>query len=110
MLYLLCCVLIVAAETFGWGGGSQCPMKPWQKLKFLTDMSLSPSFLPLPCSSLPFPFSFSLLLSPSLTSVPATELHRTQTDYDDSYITKMYLFQFVNFYASLFYIAFFKGK
>ena len=38
------------------------------------------------------------------------ELHRTQTEYDDSFITKMYLFQFVNFYSSLFYIAFFKGK
>lgn len=38
------------------------------------------------------------------------ELHRTQTEYDDSFITKMYLFQFVNFYSSLFYIAFFKGN
>ena len=38
------------------------------------------------------------------------ELHRTQSDYDDSFITKMYLFQFVNFYSSLFYIAFLKGK
>jgi hypothetical protein len=38
------------------------------------------------------------------------ELHRTQSDYDDSFITKMYLFQFVNFYSSLFYVAFFKGN
>ena len=42
--------------------------------------------------------------------VVVAELHRTQTEYDDSFITKMYLFQFVNFYSSLFYIAFFKGK
>ena len=42
--------------------------------------------------------------------VPPTELHRTQTDYDDAFITKMYLFQCVNFYTSLFYIAYLKGK
>ena len=40
----------------------------------------------------------------------STELQRTQTEFEDSFITKMYLFQFVNFYSSLFYIAFFKGK
>eukprot|EP00731_Ephydatia_muelleri_P029832 Em0021g355a len=38
------------------------------------------------------------------------ELHRTQTDYDDSFVVKVYLFQFVNFYSSIFYIAFFKGN
>lgn len=38
------------------------------------------------------------------------ELHRTQTEFDDSLTLKMYLFQFVNYYASIFYIAFFKGK
>ena len=39
-----------------------------------------------------------------------TELHRTTTEYEDSLITKLYIFQFVNFYASIFYIAFFRGK
>ena len=38
------------------------------------------------------------------------ELHRTQTDYDNALTLKIYLFQFVNFYISIFYIAFFKGK
>ena len=38
------------------------------------------------------------------------ELHRTQTEYDDNFTAKMYVFQFVNFYSSIFYIAFFKGK
>lgn len=38
------------------------------------------------------------------------ELHRTQTEFDDSLTLKMYLFQFVNYYASIIYIAFFKGK
>ena len=40
----------------------------------------------------------------------AWELHRTQTEHEDSFTVKMYLFQFVNFYSSLFYIAFFKGR
>ena len=39
-----------------------------------------------------------------------TEMHRTQTQYDDSFTVKLYIFQFVNFYSSIFYIAFFKGK
>ena len=39
-----------------------------------------------------------------------TELHRTPTEFDDNFTAKMYIFQFVNFYASIFYIAFFKGK
>uniref|UniRef100_A0A803W273 Anoctamin n=1 Tax=Ficedula albicollis TaxID=59894 RepID=A0A803W273_FICAL len=38
------------------------------------------------------------------------ELPRTQTDYENSLTTKMFLFQFVNYYSSCFYIAFFKGK
>lgn len=38
------------------------------------------------------------------------ELLRTQTEFDDSLTLKIYLFQFVNYYASIFYIAFFKGK
>ena len=35
---------------------------------------------------------------------------RTQTDYDNSLTLKSYLFQFVNFYSSIFYLAFFKGS
>lgn len=35
---------------------------------------------------------------------------RTQTEFDDSLTLKIYLLQFVNYYASIFYIAFFKGK
>ena len=34
---------------------------------------------------------------------------RTRTDYEDSFTYKMYLFQFVNTYSSIFYIAFFKS-
>ena len=36
------------------------------------------------------------------------ENHRTDTNYEDSLIAKTFVFQFVNSYASLFYIAFVK--
>lgn len=38
------------------------------------------------------------------------EMKRTQAEYDESLSLKIYLFQFVNYYSSIFYIAFFKGK
>ncbi|XP_076067537.1 anoctamin-5-like isoform X4 [Oratosquilla oratoria] len=38
------------------------------------------------------------------------ELQRTQTEFDDSLTLKIYLLQFINYYASIIYIAFFKGK
>ncbi|XP_032594153.1 anoctamin-5 isoform X2 [Drosophila grimshawi] len=38
------------------------------------------------------------------------EYCRTQTEYDESLTIKNYVFQFVNYYSSLFYIAFLKGK
>ncbi|XP_030747192.1 anoctamin-1-like isoform X2 [Sitophilus oryzae] len=38
------------------------------------------------------------------------ELQRTQTEFDDSLALKIYIFQFVNYYSCIFYIAFFKGK
>eukprot|EP00092_Neocalanus_flemingeri_P069742 GFUD01085523.1.p1 GENE.GFUD01085523.1~~GFUD01085523.1.p1 ORF type:complete len:945 (+),score=222.25 GFUD01085523.1:241-3075(+) len=38
------------------------------------------------------------------------ELHRTQTGFDNALTLKIYLFQFVNYYASIFYIAFVKGQ
>lgn len=38
------------------------------------------------------------------------ELQRTQTEYDDSLALKIYMFQFVNYYSSIFYIAFLKGQ
>ncbi|XP_024081221.1 anoctamin-4 isoform X2 [Cimex lectularius] len=35
---------------------------------------------------------------------------RTQIEYEDSYTFKIYFFEFMNFYSSLIYIAFFKGR
>ncbi|KHN88142.1 Anoctamin-4, partial [Toxocara canis] len=38
------------------------------------------------------------------------ECPRTQTEFDNSYTFKVYLFQFINYYSSIFYIAFIKGS
>lgn len=38
------------------------------------------------------------------------ECPRTQSEFDNSFTFKVFLFQFVNFYSSLFYIAFVKGR
>ncbi|NXT95882.1 ANO7 protein, partial [Anhinga rufa] len=38
------------------------------------------------------------------------EMHRTQTKYEDAFTFKVFVFQFVTFYSSPIYIAFFKGK
>lgn len=38
------------------------------------------------------------------------EMHRTQTQHEDAFTFKVFLFQFVNFYSSPFYVAFFKGR
>ena len=38
------------------------------------------------------------------------ELHRTQTGFDDALTLKIYLFQFVNYYSTIFYVAFVKGQ
>ncbi|XP_029579115.1 anoctamin-7 [Salmo trutta] len=39
-----------------------------------------------------------------------SEMHRTQTQYEDAFTFKVFVFQFVNFYSSPFYVAFFQGK
>ena len=38
------------------------------------------------------------------------EMHRTQSEFDDNLTFKVFIFQFINFYSSIFYIAFFKGR
>lgn len=38
------------------------------------------------------------------------ENQRTQTQYEESLTLKLYMFHFVNYYSSIFYIAFLKGK
>ena len=39
-----------------------------------------------------------------------SEMHRTQSEFDDNLTFKVFIFQFINFYSSIFYIAFFKGR
>lgn len=39
-----------------------------------------------------------------------TEIPRTHMEYENRLTMKMFLFQFVNYYSSCFYVAFFKGK
>ena len=39
-----------------------------------------------------------------------SEMHRTQSDFDDSLIVKGFLFQFINLFSSIIYIGFIKGK
>lgn len=38
------------------------------------------------------------------------EMHRTQTEYEDNLTLKVFIFQFCNYYSSLIYIGFFKGR
>uniref|UniRef100_A0A182N081 Anoctamin n=1 Tax=Anopheles dirus TaxID=7168 RepID=A0A182N081_9DIPT len=62
--------------------------------------------------------SINLLVSTILTYVyqyvaeymTNVEYRRTQTEYNESLNLKIYLFEFVNYYSSIFYIAFVKGK
>ncbi|KAI0228976.1 Anoctamin-4 [Lamellibrachia satsuma] len=38
------------------------------------------------------------------------ERPRTDTEYNDSFTFKMFLFQFIDYYSAIFYVAFFKGR
>lgn len=42
--------------------------------------------------------------------IVATEIPKTHVEYENKLTMKMFLFQFVNYYSSCFYVAFFKGK
>lgn len=45
-----------------------------------------------------------------LTFHCVTEIPKTHLEYENKLTVKMFLFQFVNYYSSCFYVAFFKGK
>ena len=49
---------------------------------------------------------FNILYSHVSTKLTDFENHRTDTLYEDSMITKLFMFQFVNSYSSFFYLAF----
>jgi anoctamin-7 len=37
-------------------------------------------------------------------------MHKTQSEFENQLILKVFIFQFVNFYSSIFYLAYVKGK
>ena len=39
-----------------------------------------------------------------------SEMQKTQTEFDENLTVKVFIFHFVNYYSSIFYIAFFKGR
>lgn len=46
----------------------------------------------------------------SAPTVPPPEHPRTESEWENSFALKMFLFQFVNLNSSTFYIAFFLGR
>ncbi|XP_018567223.1 anoctamin-5 isoform X2 [Anoplophora glabripennis] len=62
------------------------------------------------CINLVFILIFNYIYTFVAEYLTEFELLRTQTEFDDSLTLKIYLLQFVNYYASIFYIAFFKGR
>ncbi|XP_076351372.1 anoctamin-7-like isoform X3 [Tachypleus tridentatus] len=54
--------------------------------------------------------TFNLIYRRIATFLTELEIHRTQSDYENSLTLKMYMLKFVNYYSSVFYIAFFKGR
>ena len=51
-----------------------------------------------------------LLKNELVLFVLSTEIPKTHLEYENKLTMKMFLFQFVNYYSSCFYVAFFKGK
>lgn len=62
------------------------------------------------CFNCIYLFNFNSFQIYSKVAVYLTNLEnpRTQTEYEDSYTFKIFFFEFINFYSSLIYIAFFK--
>ncbi|CDI97940.1 protein of unknown function DUF590 [Echinococcus multilocularis] len=61
------------------------------------------------CINLVCIFILKLVYDKIAVKLTDMENHRTQSEYDDSLTLKLYLLQFVNFYSSIFYIAFIQG-
>jgi len=62
------------------------------------------------CLNLAAIMIFSFIYQILATKLTDLECPRTELEYEDSYTLKMFLFQFVNYYSSIIYIAFFKGN
>jgi len=55
-----------------------------------------------------FIFIFSIIYGKIAHFLTSLENHRTQQDYNNHYIVKLFLFQVVNYFTGLYYIAFFR--
>ena len=55
-------------------------------------------------------FRICQLLRTLKSLIEISEMHRTQSDFDDNLTFKVFIFQCINFYSSIIYIAFFKGR
>lgn len=102
------------------GGGTKQTNHPFSELElFPLIIGRGPShrwkrdrseLRPIPLASI-----LDLACPPSLQPPPPAllllaEMHRTQTQHEDAFTFKVFIFQFVNFYSSPFYVAFFKGR
>ncbi|XP_076341662.1 anoctamin-4-like isoform X2 [Tachypleus tridentatus] len=63
-----------------------------------------------PCTIFSWSVVLLLIYRRIATFLTELEIHRTQSDYENSLTLKMYMLKFVNYYSSVFYIAFFKGR
>ncbi|VDQ01965.1 unnamed protein product [Trichobilharzia regenti] len=61
------------------------------------------------CINLVVIFIMKLIYDRMAIKLTDAENHRTQVEYDNSLTLKLYLLQFVNYYSSVFYIAFIQG-
>ncbi|KAK2192818.1 hypothetical protein NP493_22g05054 [Ridgeia piscesae] len=62
------------------------------------------------CVNLVLIMALSLVYEKLAFRLTQWEMHRTQTEFENQLIFKVFLFQFVNYYSSIIYIGFFKGK
>ncbi|XP_064628203.1 anoctamin-4-like isoform X2 [Lineus longissimus] len=62
------------------------------------------------CLSLIVITAFNKLYTVIAIALTHFECPRTETEFEDHLTFKMFLFQFVNYYSTIFYIAFFKGR
>ncbi|CAD5213080.1 unnamed protein product [Bursaphelenchus okinawaensis] len=108
VLFFLCLVIalvvgivayrvIVLQVFFSWGDSFKT------KAFILTSVTAA-------CINLVFILIMNYVYSSLALKLTEWECPRTQTEFDNSYTLKVFLFQFINFYSSLFYIAFIKGK
>ncbi|XP_060596933.1 anoctamin-4-like isoform X3 [Ruditapes philippinarum] len=62
------------------------------------------------CINLVIIFLLNFIYQRIAEALTELEQHRTESEWEDAFTFKMFLFQFVNYYASIIYIAFFKGR